>query len=101
MSRTMRLILFAGFLALIVSTWIGVAGHADIGYQIRGSQVSSLVGSTGQQDQPYHLGGLAGQPILGQSEVEGSYSVVSGYSSLAISEIFSDTSRIFLPIVRK
>lgn len=88
-------------LVVSASAWSFTAGQSAGGYQIRNSQVTSLVGTTGSPGQPYYLGGMAGQPIVGRSEAEGVYSVDAGYSSLTASPEEISMRQLFLPIVQR
>lgn len=88
-------------LVISASAWSFTAGQSAGGYQIRSSQVTSLVGTTGSPGQPYFLGGMAGQPIVGRSEAEGVYSVEAGYSSLTASPDETSMRQLFLPMVQR
>lgn len=88
-------------LVITASAWSYTAGQSAGGYQICNSQVSSLVGTTGSQGQPYYLGVMAGQPIVGISGAEGVYSVEAGYSSLTASPEETSMRQLFLPLVQR
>jgi len=56
-------------------------------------------GGTALQGGAYRLSGIAGQPVIGESSADGSYSVDAGYSELSVPPLNSDASQVFLPFI--
>ncbi len=70
-------------------------------YQLRSSLVSSLPGGTALQGGAYRLSAIAGQPVIGESSAEGSYSLDAGYSELSVPPPNPDASQVYLPFIRR
>ncbi len=101
MSRYLRLFTFVLVLLLLGALALTAQARTSTLYQLRSSLVSSLPGGTALQGGAYRLSVIAGQPVIGESSAEGSYSVDAGYSELSVPPLNPDASQVYLPFIRR
>lgn len=101
MSRFFRLFTLVCLLVLIGTLVVAVQARTSSVYQLRNSLVSSIVGEMALQGGAYRLSGIAGQPVIGESSAEGSYSLDAGYSELSVPPLNPEPSQVYLPFIRR
>lgn len=101
MSRYLRIFTLILVLALLGALAIAAQARTTALYQLRSSLVSSLPGGMALQGGAYHLSGIAGQPVIGESSADGSYSLDAGYSELSVPPPNPNASQLYLPFIRR
>ena len=101
MSRYRRLFTLVLVLFLLGALAMAAQARTTTVYQLRTSLVSSIVGGIALQGGAYRLSGIAGQPVIGDSSADSSYSVDAGYSELSAPPPDPDASQVFLPFIQR
>ena len=101
MSRFLRLFIIFSLLVLIATLAVAAQARTTTVYQLRNSLVSSIVGGEALSGGAYRLSGIAGQPVIGDSSADGSYSVDGGYSELSVPPLYPDASQVYLPFIQR